>query len=107
MRVLPPISGDPGDLIARCIDVARANKKVSEADFATVSEAEAAAVHEELIVDWVIEDWKRPDYLECEAFRKEVLETIRKDRSLITPLRVHYKANPDDFINDCLQRRKV
>lgn len=97
---LPPIETKPGPVLGRIIDVAVANKKVTDADFTTVSEAEAAAVHEELIGDWVIEDWKHPDYLECEAFRKEVLETIRKDRSLITPLRVHYKANPDDFIND-------
>lgn len=65
-----------------------------------VSEREAAAIHEEIVGGWAIEDWKDPDYDDCIAYRAEVLANIRKDPSVLPALRLFYKLNPADFIND-------
>lgn len=66
------------------------------------SEIEAQRVHDEIVGEWVIEDWKDPDYGECEAHRAEVLRVIRADKTgqILSALKLHYKLNPADFIND-------
>lgn len=45
-------------------------------------------------------DWKNPDYAPVFKKRIEVLAALRADPQLLAALRVHYKHNPADFIND-------
>ena len=46
-------------------------------------------------------DWKNPDYREVYEYRANLLRTIRNDPDRTLPaLRVHYRHNPIDFIND-------
>lgn len=66
----------------------------------TFSEAQAAKLHDEFCPGWEIDDWKKPDYPECEAYRAEVLAEIRKRPEIIPALKLHYKINPWDFIAD-------
>lgn len=65
-----------------------------------VSEREAERIHAEIVGGWEITDWKNPDYDECEAYRAKVLARIRKDPSVLPALKLFYKLNPADFIND-------
>jgi len=45
-------------------------------------------------------DWKHPDYVAIFKRRVELLGAIRKDPALLEAMRVHYRNNPADFIND-------
>lgn len=45
-------------------------------------------------------DWKNPDYAAIFQRRVEVLRRIRSNPSQVPLLKLHYKNNPIDFIND-------
>lgn len=45
-------------------------------------------------------DYRNPDYLTIFKQRAQRLAQIRKDPKLLAQLKVHYKHNPADFIND-------
>lgn len=64
------------------------------------TEAQATKIHDEFCPGWEIEDWKNPDYPECEADRAITLDRIRERPEIITALKLHYKINPWDFIAD-------
>jgi len=45
-------------------------------------------------------DYNNPDYTEVLKLRAEKLAKIRSNPKLLEACKVHYKANPWDFIND-------
>lgn len=45
-------------------------------------------------------DWKNPDYQAIFAERLENLANIRRNPQLLPALKMHYRNNPADFIND-------
>lgn len=74
---------------------------VVEPTLVTYDQKQAAEIHEELTGGgWSIEDWQQPDYLECIAYRAEMLQKIRDNAAIIPALKLHYKYNPADFIDD-------
>lgn len=66
----------------------------------TFTDPEAAAIHAKVVGTCEIEDWKNPDYDAIEAHRAAALVRIRKDPKVLAALKVFYKLNPADFIND-------
>ena len=45
-------------------------------------------------------DWKNPDYFPIIKERNDRLIAIKRDPELLAAVKVHYKQNPIDFIND-------
>src|ERR1700744_863685 len=66
----------------------------------TIAAAEAKALRDEIVGGWEINDWENPDYDECEQYRAEVLDYIRKHPEVLPGLKAHYKNSPADFITD-------
>lgn len=45
-------------------------------------------------------DWKKPDYIPIMRERMERMAELRKDELKLAKLKLHYRDNPADFIND-------
>lgn len=86
------------------LEVERHEKKMREQAKAiaslTFTAPEAAAIHAKVVGTCGITDWKHPDYEAIEAHRAAALARIRKNPKALTALKLFYKLQPADFIND-------
>lgn len=66
------------------------------------SEHQARATYRRIVgvFDMASFDWKRPDYRPIEAHRAAALARIRAEPECLPALKLYYKLNPADFIND-------
>lgn len=65
-----------------------------------ITEAVAQHVYDKIVGAPIEIYWMHPDYEQVKKRREKVLARIRKDPSVLSTLKFHYKNNPADFIND-------